>query len=437
MKRIHSLFVLCLCYTFCLAGNEIWTLKQCIDHAFIHNIQIRQQHLQVRNQKIALNTQKMRRLPNLDAYANESFGFGRALTSDNTYANRNTQNSGFGLSTGIPVFTGFEIKYSTEQAQLNLSAALKDLEKAKESLALEIASYYLNVLYNKELTEVARQETENQRRLLQQTEEFWKNGKKAESEVFEAKSLLAQAELSEVKAASTYKLSVLDLTQILELESPEHFEVTPVEGDTMTTPLEQPELIFLQAQSIKPEIEAEKLRLQSADKQIRIAQSRYYPQISLSAGIGTSYYKTSGYNSARFNQQVKDNFTQNIGLSFNMPLFDRMQTRNAIRTAKVQYSLQQLQLEDAKKKLYKEIQQAYYNAETARAQFRSCQSALQAAESSYELMQEKYLNGKATSTELQNQRTQWLKASSEQIRAKYEWILRKKILDFYAGKEIE
>ena len=120
-----------------------------------------------------------------------------------------------------------------------------------------------------------------------------------------------------------------------------------------------------------------------------------------------------------------------------MPLFDRMQTRNAIRTAKVQYSLQQLQLEDVQKKLYKEIQQAYYNAETARSQFRSCQSALVAAESAYQLMQGKYLNGKATSTELQNQRTQWLKASSEQIRAKYEWILRKKILDFYAGRKIE
>lgn len=437
MKRIQLLFILFLCHASSWAEQDIWTLKQCIDHALTHNIQIRQQSLQVKNQEISLNSQKMRRLPNLDAYANESFGFGRALTSNNTYANRNTQNTGFGLSTGIPVFTGFEIKNSTEKARLNLEAALKDLEKAKESLALEIASYYLNVLYNKELAEVARLETESQRLLLKQTEEFWKNGKKAESEVFEARSLLAQAELSEVKAAGTYQLAVLDLTQILELDSPENFTIAPVEGDTMAVTLEQPELIFLQAQSIKPEIEAEKIRLQSADKQIKIARSGYYPQISLSAGIGISYYKTSGYNSASFNQQIKDNFTQNIGLSFNMPLFDRMQTRNAIRTAKVQYSLQQLQLEDVQKKLYKEIQQAYYNAETARSQFRSCQSALVAAESAYQLMQGKYLNGKATSTELQNQRTQWLKASSEQIRAKYEWILRKKILDFYAGRKIE
>lgn len=139
MKRIQLLFILFLCHASSWAEQDIWTLKQCIDHALTHNIQIRQQSLQVKNQEISLNSQKMRRLPNLDAYANESFGFGRALTSNNTYANRNTQNTGFGLSTGIPVFTGFEIKNSTEKARLNLEAALKDLEKAKESLALEIA----------------------------------------------------------------------------------------------------------------------------------------------------------------------------------------------------------------------------------------------------------------------------------------------------------
>ena len=90
-----------------------------------------------------------------------------------------------------------------------------------------------------------------------------------------------------------------------------------------------------------------------------------------------------------------------------------------------------------KKKLYKEIQQAYYNAEAARVQFKSSASAMASAQAAYELMYEKYLNGKATSTELQTQRTQWLKAKSERVQAKYEWILRKKILDFYAGKQLE
>ncbi len=438
MRLIHFITII----TCCLYGNETcgqspWTLRQCIEHAQAKNIQIRQQHLQIEQQEIAFNTQKWRHAPSLDASANESFGFGRALTYDNTYANRNTQNTGLALSTNIPVFTGFEIKYSKEQAGLNLEAAVQDLEKAKESLALQVASNYLNVLYYSELADVARQETMSQRLLLEQVKAYRENGKKSEAEVYEAKAQLDQNELNATRADNNFRLALLDLAQLLELPSPDSLTVAPAEGDTMDTVLELPEQIFEQAQWNKPEIKAERLRLESSAQNIHIAQAGYYPKLYLNAGIGTSYYKTSGYNSATFGQQMRDNFTQNIGLSLSIPLFDRMQTRNNIRTAKVQHILQELQVEDVKKKLYKEIQQAYYNAEAARVQFKSSASAMASAQAAYELMYEKYLNGKATSTELQTQRTQWLKAKSERVQAKYEWILRKKILDFYAGKQLE
>lgn len=438
MKQIHLLAILvCSLYGSQTNGQNNLTLRQCIEIAQTHNIQISQQNLQIEQKEIDLNTQKWRHAPSLDASANESFGFGRALTYDNTYANRNTQNTGFGLSTNIPVFTGLEIKNSKEQAGLNLQAAIQDLEKAKESLALQVASNYLNVLYYGELAEVARQETENQRRLVEQVKAYRENGKKSEAEVYEAQAQLAQNELNTTQADNNYRLALLDLAQLLELPSPDSLSVAPVEGDTMDIVLKLPEQIFEEAQWNKPEIKAEHIRLESTAKNINIAQAGYYPKIYLNAGIGTSYYKTSGYNSAAFGQQMKDNFTQNVGLSLSMPLFDRMQTRNNIRSAKVQHILQQLQVEDVKKKLYKEIQQAYYNAEAARVQFKASAIAMLSAQASYELMHEKYLNGKATSTELQTQRTQWLKAKSERVRAKYEWILRKKILDFYAGKELE
>lgn len=438
MKQNHLIIILLCCLPGQIAyGQTIWTLRQCIEYAQTHNIQISQQNLQIEQKEIDLNTQKWRHAPSLDASANESFGFGRALTYDNTYANRNTQNTGLGISANIPVFTGFEIKHSREQAGLNLEAAIQDLEKAKESLALQVASNYLNVLYYSELAEVAHQETATQHLLLEQVKAYWENGKKSEAEVYEAQAQLAQNELNATRADNDLKLAILDLAQLLELPSPDSLSIAPVEGDTMDIALELPEQIFEQAQWSKPEIKAENLRLQSSAQNINIAQAGYYPKLYLNAGIGTSYYKTSGYNSASFGQQMRDNFTQNVGLSLSLPLFDRMQTRNNIRTAKVQHILQQLQVEDVKKKLYKEIQQAYYNAEAARVQFKSSASAMISAQAAYKLMHEKYLNGKATSTELQTQRTQWLKAKSERVQAKYEWILRKKILDFYAGKKLE
>ena len=139
-----------------------WTLTQCIEQARHNNLQIQRQAIQVEQQKISLDNQKMRRLPDLNGSAGQSFGFGRALTSDNTYANRNTQSTSFGLSTGMPVFTGFEIQNSQKQARLNLEAATYDLEYAREQISLQVVTAYLNVLYQEELKKVSAREVENQ-----------------------------------------------------------------------------------------------------------------------------------------------------------------------------------------------------------------------------------------------------------------------------------
>ena len=411
-----------------------WTLAQCIEQARHNNLQIQRQAIQVEQQKISLDNQKMRRLPDLNGSAGQSFGFGRALTSDNTYANRNTQSTSFGLSTGMPVFTGFEIQNSQKQARLNLEAATYDLEYAREQISLQVVTAYLNVLYQEELKKVSAREVENQEYLLRQVEAYFKNGKKAEADVLEARSQLEQNRLALVRADNNYWTALLDLSQLLELPSPDRFQISPAEGDTLTTEMLHPEQVYTAALEIKPQIKAEKLRLQSAETGIKIARAGFFPQISLGAGIGTSYYKTSGFQTLVFGRQLRDNFTQNISLSLSIPLFDRFQTRNAIRSARLQQTLQTIQLDDTKKQLYKEIQQAYYNARAARAQYSASQTAWEAAQVAYRTMEQKYLNGKSDATQLQNQRTLYLKATSDRVQAKYEWLLRKKILDFYAGK---
>lgn len=410
-----------------------WTLARCIERAQDSNIQIRRQAVQVEQQKIALDNQKYRRIPNLSGSAGQSFGFGRALTSNNTYANRNTQSTSFGLNTGVPVFTGLEIYNSQKQAALNLEAATFDLAHAKEQISLQVASAYLTVLYNEELYKVASQEVENQKSLLFQVRTYFENGKKAEADVLEAQSQLAQNELALVRAENNYRNALLDLSQLLELPSPDNFCVVPAEYDTLTAELLPIDQIYAVALDLRPQIEAEKIRLESAARGIKIARAGFFPQISLGAGIGTSYYKTSGYATSAFSRQMQENFTQNVSLSLSVPIFNRFQTRNAVRSAKMQYTLQTLQLDDTKKQLYKEIQQAYYNAKAARMQRMASETACTAAEAAYRTMEQKYLNGKADGTQLQSQRLQYLKAVSDRVQAKYEWLLRKKILDFYSG----
>ena len=416
-------------------ADEKWDLKQCIDYAIAHNITIKQQEASQEQNEIELSTAKWNRLPDLNGSASHSFNFGRSLQSDNTYKNINTQNTGFNLSTSIPIFTGMQLINNVALAKLNLKAAIEDLNKAKEDISIQVTSAYLQILFNQELAKVAHEQVALSKELLSQKEAFFKVGKASEAEWLEAKSRVAQDELSAVQADNNYNISLLELTQLLELPTPAGFGIVApaTEGEDAFVPLTAPEEIYAGAVQSKPGIKAAQYRLEGAEKNIRIAQGAYYPQLSLGAGLGTSYYKMSGNDNPSFSSQLKNNFSQYVGISLSIPIFNRFSTRNRVRSARVQHMTLGWQLEDSKKTLYKEIQQAYYNAVAAEKQYRSSMDADKAAYSSFKLTKEKYTNGKATATEYNEGRTNWLKTVSDRIQAKYDYLFRTKILDFYKG----
>lgn len=416
-------------------AQKQWNLKQCIEYAIEHNLTIKQQEAAKDESAVDLNTAKWSRLPDLNGSASHSFNFGRSLQMDNTYQQLNTQNTGLNLNTSIPLFTGMQIPNQIALSKLNLKAAVEDLNKAKEDISIQVTSAYLQVLFNEELAKVAHEQVALSEEMLKQKTAFFKVGKASEAELYEAKSRAAQDQLSAVQADNEYRLALLDLSQLLELPTPEGFGIVSpsIDEDKDFSILTSPADIYSEALLIKPSIKAAQYRVEGAQKSIRIAQSGYYPQLSLGAGIATSYYNVSGRENGNFGSQLRDNFSQYIGLSLNIPIFNRFSTRNQVRKARIQQTTLNWQLEDAKKALYKEIQQAYYNAVNAESKFESSRTADEAAKASFNLMKEKYANGKATSTEFNEARTNWLKAVSDRIQAKYDYLFRTKILDFYKG----
>ncbi len=418
-----------------MISQEIWSLEKCIDYAIGHNLTVKQQEAARDKNAIDLNTAKWSRLPDLNGNASHSFNFGRSLQANNTYQSINTQSTGFSVSTSIPLFTGMQIPNTIALSKLNLQAATEDLNKAKEDISIQVASAYLQVLFNQELAKVAHSQVELSKEMLAQKEAFFKNGKASESEWMEAKTRVAQDQLSAVQAENNLTLALLDLSQLLELPSPEDFSIeTPdVRMERLEEELTSPTDIYNQAVLAKPAILAAQYRLQGAARSIRIAQSSWYPQLSFGAGLSTNYYKVSGRENAQFRTQLRDNFSQYVGISLSIPIFDRLNTRNRVRAARIDQTTLSWQLEEAKKSLYKEIQQAYYNAVNSRTQYYSSETANEAAESSFRLMKEKYANGKANATEYNESRTSWMKALSDCIQAKYEYLFRTKILDFYKG----
>lgn len=423
-------------FSLCAPAQRVMTLAQCIDYAVSHNVNVKRYANNVEQQKVQLSTARNSRLPDLTAGASQSFNFGRGLNSENAYVNRNTQSTGFNLQTSVPLLTGGRIPNEIAMSRLNLQAATADLEHARQSIALQVAAAYLQAVYAAEVVKVQEAQVAFSKIQEDRISKLFNAGKSPESDVVEAHSQVAQDEMGRTQAKCDYKLAMLDLSQLLELSSPDSIEIVAPQGETSPTLPPLPDRIYARAEGVKPEIQAEKLRLQAAEKNIRIAKAALYPTLSLGAGLSSEYYKTSGYQAASFSKQLSDNFNKSIGLSLNIPIFNRLATRNSIRQAKLQQSEQALQLDETKKTLYKEIQQAYYNAVNAQAKYESALAARKAAESNFNMMTGKFENGRANATELEEAKTKRANAITSTLQAKYEYILRMKIIEFYEGNKL-
>ena len=438
MKRMTILVTVLLFSLSAWAQQGPWTLSDCINYALEHNLSVQQGVLAVEQREVELNTAQNRRLPTVSASASENLSFGRGLTADNTYSNSNTTSTSFSLGGNVPVFQGFQITNGIKLGELNLAAATADLEKARDDIRVAVAQAYVQILYNQELLRVAREQAAHDEELLEQIEARLDVGKVSAAEVSAQQATLAQSRQSEIQAEGNLRIALLELTQLLELPSPEGFSiVTPEVGDPSQTLLMRPEAIYEEAVAVKPAVEAARLNVDYAELGIARAKGAYLPTLSLSGGLGSNFYTNSKFDSDPFGKQLKNNFSQYVGLSLNVPIFQGFSARNNVRTAELSYRGQQIQLESVKKALYKEIQQAYYNAVSAQARYAGSRQTEQSARQHYELTEEKYKVGKAGVADYNDARNNWLRAESEYIQARYQCLYQTKLLDFYRGRDLQ
>lgn len=422
-----------------LQAQQAWSLRQCTEHAVAHNISIHQKANVERQRTTQLSTARNSRLPNATFSASESFNFGRAQTIDGTYSNRNTNNTSFSLGTSVPLFTGFQIPNTIKLNQLNLDAATQDLEKARNDIRMQVAKAYVQILYNMEMADVAHRQVSIDSAQVHRLQALFENGKASQAELSQQKATMAKSQLTATEAENTLQLSLLTLSQLLELPTPEGFTIVRPSVDRIDQ-MEQPvapDLIYQEAVAFKPEVQAERLRLDAASRQIKIQQAGFYPTLNFNAGLQSNYFKTNGVSSDAFFSQLKNNFAQYVGVSLNYTIFNRLATRNNVRLARIDYENQQLTLENTKKTLYKEIQQAYYSAVAAHSKYYSSQAAAQSSQAAFELMQAKYENGKANITEFDEAKNKYLNAESDFMKARYEYLYQTALIKFYQGRVLE
>src|SRR5574344_1282725 len=335
MKRylvIPLLFICTLAFSQQVRPTS-WSLADCLQYALDNNITVKQSQINVQQREVDVNTAESRRLPGLSASASENFSFGRGLTADNTYSNSNTSSTSFSLGADIPIFQGFDIYYGIKLSKLNLEAETANLEKAKDDIRVSVAQAYIQILYDQEILKVSEQQVQHDSTLLDQINVRRQNGSVSAADVSAQQATLAQSRLSQTQASNNLNLAILDLTQLLEIASPDGFDiVAPAVAGLELQLLMKPEDIYEEAIGIKPAIKSAQFNLDYAQINIAKAQGGYLPSLSLSGGIGTNYYTTSSQSMASFGDQLKNNFSQYIGLSLNVPIFNRFSTRNSVKT---------------------------------------------------------------------------------------------------------
>jgi len=405
------------------APGTPWSLDDCIGYALHNNVGVQQQALQVEQTDVKLSTSKYSRLPDLSASVGYNATFGRGTSDDNIRKTGTIQSGSFDVGASMPLFDGFRINREIKGGKLDLAAAMQDLERAREDLSINVMTLYLQVLYNKELTQIAERQLELSTQQAVRSRELVAAGKQPESARYESEALQANDELN--------------LTQARNRESAAGFDIVAPQLDSVALAslhvLGTADDVYAYATENRPHIKAERLRLESAENAVRIAKSALYPSLSLRGGYGTGIYSTQ---EAAFGTQFRKNSSEFVGVSMSVPIFNR-RTHNSILSARIAMRKQQLAVTDAEQSLRKEIEQAWYNADAAYGKYRSADAALASARVAFAYEQQKADAGRSTVFDFNDAKTRMEKAESELVQAKYEFVFRSKILDFYRGRPLE
>lgn len=414
------------------AQNKKWSLEECIDYAVRHNLEVRQGQNQVEKLKVERSTLKNSFLPDLNAGTSQKFDFGRSLNRSNTYEDNNTQSSSFSVNTEVPLFTGFRRSASVARNKFDLLSAEAHKERIENDLSLNVTSCYFQVLLNKEILHIAKEQIKLTKEQESKTILLIENGKAPQSQLYDVRAQLADDELTATEANNSLRMSVLELMQLMELKGEETFDIDSLNKGLLPTDSLLPEDIFASAVSCMPQIRQAYYSLQSNRKAVKVAQSGYYPTLAFGAGISSGYYHSEGSLNPSFSQQFENNMQKSIYLSLSIPIFDRFSTRNQVRSTRIDESNARLSLENEKKTLYKEIEKAYTDALSAWEKLQSTAKAVAANQEAHRYALEKYAAGKSAVYEYNEIKMKLADALSKQSQAKYTYLLKEKVLTFYA-----
>ncbi|GAB4321929.1 MAG: TolC family protein [Bacteroidales bacterium] len=451
--------------------KKVWTLEECIDYALEHNISLKKQFLNTQYQEELLRQSKLNILPSINAGATHGYNWGKRVDPfTNEFATDRIRSNDLNLSGSLNLFSGFQQLNEIRRNKLALMKAQLDADYYEDDLSIQVATEYLQVLYYTEYVEMAQNQLAISKLQVDRTRKMVDAGTLAKGDLLTIEAQYASEELSLVQAQNNLTLAYLNLSQLMELQSPEGLTVEQPElGLLDPVNLLTPDQIYAAAIGVRPEIKSAEYNVESSLLGLKIAQGALYPRLTLTGLIGTGYsganligndtiylpptpfaqtasgelvyplgqqFGFGSYDPKPFNDQINDNLYESVGLRLSVPIFNGWSARSQVAQAKIGIENANLDLELQKNTLYKIIQQAYNDAVSAMNQFRAATKKVDATAESFKYAEQKFNVGMINSVDYNNAKKEYNNALSELIQAKYEYVFRTTVIDFYMGKPL-
>lgn len=483
MKKVFYSIVLGLLSFGALAqeNNEttvkVWTLKECIDHALANNLDVQRSQYNVENSEIDYNQSRAALLPSVNASVSNGFNWGRSINPvTNAFTTQEIRSLSPNASSSVTLFNGLRIQNTIKQTSRSYHASEEDLQKSKNDVSLNVINLYINVIFNKELLDNAKFQLSSSQQQLERTKKQVAAGALPKSDELNLDAQVATNELNVITNENALNLSMLQLKQALQLpaSTPMDVEVPNITVEDLTLD-QSSEQVFEIARQSMPEIRSAELKVQSSAYAVKAAKGGLYPRLSLGASISSNYSSANdepqpiiadgfdivptttpigfvdgsttpvyGFRSQfrnysdgyGYSDQLQDNLFRSVSLTLSIPIFNAFQARASVRRSVVSQHLAEISSKQVYQTLRQNVETAYNDAYAASKSYNSSIRQVQAREEAYRMTKQRFDIGAANYVEYQVAENDLFRAKSDLSRAKYNFIFRKKLLDFYQGKPL-
>jgi outer membrane protein len=471
MSKRNLIVVMVLLFSSRGYSQTMMTLKQCVETGITNNFDVQQRELQAQSDEINWKQAKLNLFPDLNGSAGHSFNQGRSIDPfTNQPVTQSFNSSNYSISSGVVLFNGLAMQNLIRQNSLTHQASRMDWQQEKDNLTINIILAYLQVLSNADQLEQAKSQAALSAQQVDRLNVLNNEGAIRPSDLSDLRGQYASDQLAIINLQNGLETAKINLSQLMNIPYKKDLVLERIEPEAFAASYaDTPDKIYQTALSQLALVKAAELRKKSAAKAIRVARGQLFPTLRFNGNAYTNYSsvamqniyvnttegpssdyvlvgttqspvirKKDNFNTTRinYNDQLNNNLYTSFGFSLNIPLFNSLQQRNRIKQAKITYKSTELSEYTTKTQLSQAIDQAYVNLTTASDRYKTVFEQVNAFDESFRAAGIRFDSGVGNSIDYLTAKNNLDRANISLIIAKYDYVLRTKILDYYQGKAL-